>query len=222
MSHDRNARADNRRDGAAEFVRGTFQFHGLCAAFLDKPTGMAQRFLGGDLIRQKRHVADDHRPSRRTRHHARVVNHLVHRDAERIRQTHDDVRARIADEQHIDPGVVHEFRGGIIVGGQHGDLFARLLALPECHRRDTVHDSNLLARDVTRPGPMWAPSGAAQWLLQKPNIRFDDAPDGLRRPRQFRHRLAGQRVDVVRRDFRQRLEYKRPRAKLRMWQRQHV
>ena len=79
----------------------------------------------------ERHVADDVRPPHAAHDRAAVVDHLVERDGERRVVALDDHAERIADEQHVGAGFVEEPRERGVVGGEHGDLLAALLHLPQ-------------------------------------------------------------------------------------------
>jgi cytochrome c551/c552 len=57
-----------------------------------------------------------------------VMDHLVHGDAERVGAAHDDVAARVADQDDVDAALVEDFCRGIVVRGEDRDFFAGLFA----------------------------------------------------------------------------------------------
>ena len=99
----------------------------------------------------------------RAAHHARVVDHLVERHRQRrLVALHDHAEA-VADEQHVDAGLVDEPREGEVVGGDHRDLLAARLSAGECRHGDAsfVHLPPPAVRiRIERPDPCQRSKGA--------------------------------------------------------------
>ena len=55
------------------------------------------------------------------------MNHVFHGDGEGVRVSQHGISQRIAHQDHVDAGVLHEPRRGVVVAGQHGDLFPGFL-----------------------------------------------------------------------------------------------
>ena len=62
---------------------------------------------------------------------AAVVANLVERDRDRVGEPLDDHAERVADEDHVDAGLVDEARHREVVGRDHRDLRAGALACAE-------------------------------------------------------------------------------------------
>ena len=56
---------------------------------------------------------------------ARVVEHVVDGDAERVGIAEDDHAEGVADEDDVGAGGVGDLRAGIVVGGDHADALRR-------------------------------------------------------------------------------------------------
>jgi len=68
-------------------------------------------------------------------------DHLVHADRKRRLVPVDDVCGAVADEDHVDPGIVHERRLQRVVGGDHREALPGSLLCEEEGDRDAVrHD----------------------------------------------------------------------------------
>ena len=57
--------------------------------------------------------------------------HLVHADGHGRVVAEDGHRGGVADEDHVDPGLLDDLRGGVVVGRDHHDRLAGLLHLAE-------------------------------------------------------------------------------------------
>ena len=77
---------------------------------------------------------DDKRATDGAAHGARVVQHLVHGDGQRVFVAEHDHGEGVADEDEVDAGFVDQAGGGVVVGGERGDGLA--LALHFCQRRN--------------------------------------------------------------------------------------
>ena len=71
-------------------------------------------------------------------HGLHVVQHLVHGDRERVLVAEHGLRQRIAHQHHVDAGLVHQARSGVVVGGQAGDGFVAEFLFPQRRGRDLV------------------------------------------------------------------------------------
>ena len=93
-------------------------------AGLQQAAGVAHRLLDAHLIGHERHVGHDERARGAAGHRARVVQHVVERDRQRVLVAEHDHAHRVADEQHVDAGAVEKPRHRGVVGGEHGNLLA--------------------------------------------------------------------------------------------------
>ena len=55
---------------------------------------------------------------------AGVVEHLVESDGQGVLVAEDDHAERVADEDHVDAGLVEQARGGIVIRGERRDGLA--------------------------------------------------------------------------------------------------
>ena len=130
MAHHRDAGGDEPRDELG--VHGAaLELDRVAAALLHQPAGVRDAVLDRRLVGHERHVADDVRAPRRACDRAAVIDHLVERDRQRRLVTLHDHAERVADQQHVDAGFVEQPRERGVVRGEHGDLLAALLHLPE-------------------------------------------------------------------------------------------
>ena len=60
------------------------------------------------------------------RHRARVVQHLLHGDGQGVFVAQHHHAQRVADQDHVNAGFVHQPRAGVVVGGEAGDEFLAL------------------------------------------------------------------------------------------------
>jgi hypothetical protein len=119
---------------------------GLGAAVLHAAHGVAQRLLGGDLVAAEGHVGDHERPPGGTADEAGVVDDLVDRHRQRRLLPLHHVAEGVAHEQHVDARI-EDARKGEIVGGEHREGLAALLAPCERGNGDAV-----LPRGLERDG----------------------------------------------------------------------
>jgi hypothetical protein len=133
-----------------EVQLGALDLHRVRTALLHEPAGVADAVLDRHLVGQERHVPDDHRPFHAPGDGLRVMQHLLHRDRERVRVAQDVVRDRVADEEDRDAGLVEDPRGGEVVGGEHREAGAP--RLPGLQVVDRDHRSRLLGK-CTAVGP---------------------------------------------------------------------
>jgi hypothetical protein len=76
-----------------------------------------------------------------------VVDHVVHRDAERVLAALDDHAEAVADEHDVDSGLVHESCGRRVVRGDHRDALAAGLHPLKVQDRFTRHGCSYDASD---------------------------------------------------------------------------
>ncbi len=88
MAHDRDAHVDEPAHDV-EHRSTTFEFHRRCAA-LQKAARVSNCFLDADLISEERHVRDHEGVLGAAGDGARVVNHCVERNSQRVLMTEDD------------------------------------------------------------------------------------------------------------------------------------
>ena len=134
VPHDGNARADDGAHRVRAFAPA-FEFDRLHARLLQEASRVADGFIHVRLVGHERHVADQQRGLCAARHRAAVMEHLLHRDGQGVGVTQHDHAERIADEDGVHARRVHGERGGIVVGGEHGDGLAARLLLAERERR---------------------------------------------------------------------------------------
>ena len=140
MAHHRDAGAD---EPAHELGvdRAALELDRVAAALLHQPAGVRHALLERRLVRHERHVADDVRAPRAAHDRAAVIRDLVERDRQRRVVALHDHAERVADEQDVGAGLVEQPRERRVVGGEHGDLLAALLHLPEGVDGDALRSS---------------------------------------------------------------------------------
>ena len=109
------------RDGLGH-VNAALELHALGAAFLDHAAGIGDGVCDRDLVGEKRHVADEQSALAAARDHARVVDHLVHGDAEGVVVALHHHAERVTDQQQIRAGTIGDAREREVVRGQHREL----------------------------------------------------------------------------------------------------
>ena len=73
------------------------------------------------MIAAEGHVGDDERAADGAANGAGVVQHLVHGDGEGVFVAEDDHGERVADQDEVDAGFIHQARGCVVVRGERGD-----------------------------------------------------------------------------------------------------
>ena len=124
---DMGAHGDLAVDDGTDAVRHfhtAFQLHGVGARLLHEAAGVHHRVVDAGLIRHEGHIDDDECVLRAAGHSGPVVDHVLHRHRYGVAQTEHDVAERVADEDGINAGLVHEPCRGVVVGGDHRDLLA--------------------------------------------------------------------------------------------------
>ena len=101
-----------------------FHLDRLGAAFFHEAGSVVNRVFGVNLIRPVGHVGDQQRVLHAAAHRLDVVQHLVHRDRERVLVAQHGHGQRVADQRNVDARLVHQARGSVVVCGQAGDGFA--------------------------------------------------------------------------------------------------
>src|SRR5208282_3197233 len=103
-------------------------FDGFGAAFFHEAGGVTNRVFGVNLIGPVGHVGDEQCVFHSAAHGLYVVQHLIDSDRKRVFVAEHGHGERVADEGDVDPGLVDESRGGIVVGREAGDgLMVKLL-----------------------------------------------------------------------------------------------
>ena len=126
------------------------QFHHFGATFFHEARRVENGVLGIDLVRPVRHVGDEQRILHPAPDGLHVMQHLVHRDRERVLIPQHGLRQRIADQHHLDAGVVDQTRNGVIVSGKAGNgIVAEFLLAKR-------GGSYLIAGTVKQTAPEWS------------------------------------------------------------------
>ena len=131
VSHDRNFRVAQAHDQLAALL-SALDLHRLGAGFLDKPRGVAHRFVSGQMVRAIGHVGNEQRALGSAPGCAGVVQHLIHAHRHGVLVAQHHHGQRVAHQDHVNAGLIHQARGGIVVGGQASDALAPLLFLLDC------------------------------------------------------------------------------------------
>ena len=113
-----------------------FQLDGVHAGFLQETPGIPHGFDRRGLVGHKGHVANQQGVLRPASHSFAVVQHILHGDRQGVGVAQDHHAERIAYQDGIDAGLVDRQSGGIIIGRQHADDLAVLLALAQGVRGD--------------------------------------------------------------------------------------
>ena len=130
VAHHRDAGADDARDHLG-VLGAALELDRLHPALGDQADGVPDRLVGRSLVRAEGQVPDQVGALRAAGDGGAVVDHLVHGDRERALLPLHHHADRVADQQHLDPGLVEEAREAGVVGGEHGDALARLLHLAQ-------------------------------------------------------------------------------------------
>jgi hypothetical protein len=124
-------------EAADEFgARGAaFDLDGLGAGLLDEAEGVAGGVAQGGVVGAVGHVGDEEGAAEAAGDGAGVVEHLVEGDGEGVFVAEDDHAERVADQDHVDAGLVDQARGGIVVCGERGDGMAGQVSSGGVRRR---------------------------------------------------------------------------------------
>src|ERR1700687_4012638 len=98
-----------------------FELHRFGAAFLYQAAGVAERFLGTDLIREEWHIGDDQRAPAGPHNGASMIDDFVDGDGERAVLAANHHREAVADQERIDAATVEDPGEWKVVRGQHRD-----------------------------------------------------------------------------------------------------
>ena len=88
------------------------------------------------MVGAKGHVGHQQRMANSAADGARMVQHLVHGDWQSAVITEDGLAQRIANENHVNAGLVDKPRSGIVVCGQRSDGLMGLFSFEEGLRCD--------------------------------------------------------------------------------------
>src|SRR5439155_23898629 len=101
------------------------------------------RFFFTKKIRSIRHVTDKKGATRPAPDRPQVVKHFIHRDRERRIVSQHHLGERVPDQNHVDPGLVHQPRRGVVVRGQTGDLLGVQFSIEDVRNSDLAHGLKL-------------------------------------------------------------------------------
>ena len=101
---------DAMRSIVSATARAALELHRLGAALLDQAAGVGHRVGRAHLVGQERQVGDEQRAAPRPRHHAGVIDHLVHRHRQRGVEALHDHAERVADQDEVDARLVGDAR----------------------------------------------------------------------------------------------------------------
>ena len=117
VTHHRDLAVENRGDGVESFPTA-FEFDrtGTGANQLGR---VAHGLLARHVIAHPRQIADDERVRPSAGHCADVMGHVIGADLERVVVAEHDHGEGVADEDHVDPGAVHDPGARRVVRGDH-------------------------------------------------------------------------------------------------------
>ena len=126
VTHHRDLGVEDRLDGFDAARLSAFDLHRLRAGLDERarrcaPILRPTRGTRGTACRRRRA-----RATRRARRRARVVEHVVDRDAQRVGVSEDDHAEGVADEDDVGAGGVGDLRARVVVRGEHSDPLRRL------------------------------------------------------------------------------------------------
>ena len=105
-------------------------------ARLDKACRVADRLFAAYVVRRKGHVGNQERALHSPPHGAGVVQHLLDRDRQRVFVAQHDHAQRVAHQDHVDAGFVHQARAGVVIRCQTRNRFVFLFFLEKSERSD--------------------------------------------------------------------------------------
>ncbi len=152
VAHHRDAGADDRSCASARGGSAALELDRVAAGILDEAQRRAHRLLVGDLVRAEWKVADEKRRPQPAPHGAREHEHLVEVDADGRRVAQHGHGARVADEDHVDAGLLGGARTREVVGGDHDDRVAAALHLGHAWQGDRQAVDRGGRRDLARMG----------------------------------------------------------------------
>ena len=135
MADDRNLGVDQPLD-QFQATAATLDLHRFSATLFDEADGVGHALGNAGVIGAEGHVGDEHRATHRTANRAGVVQHLVDGDGQGAVEAHHHHGERVADENHVDPRLIDQPRGRIVVGGQRRDRLPEALLLLKMGNRD--------------------------------------------------------------------------------------
>ena len=128
-----------------------FDLDGFRAAFLDEAKRRRQRPVGTPMKSAVGHVGHQQTPPQTAPHGSNVVKDLLDRNRQGGVVTQNNLCQRVADQDEVDRigavgelSFIHPAGGGIVVGGQAGNLFAVEFLLQQ--RTDGHFAHGLIAR----------------------------------------------------------------------------
>ena len=114
MAHHRNFGFHQPRD-AIHAPLAAFDFHGFGAGFFHEAQALRTASASSIVIAAVGHVRDQQRSPHAAAHGARVVQHFVHGDGQRVFVAEHDHAQRIADEHDVHAGFIEQARRRIVV-----------------------------------------------------------------------------------------------------------
>ena len=131
MRHHRNTGPHQCINGVEHVRTAALHLYRGDASFLNRASAVQHCTLDAGLIREKGHVDDHKRPLYAPPHSRRMIDHMIQRDRECRRISHNCSSHRIADKNCIDSRLVDESSKERIVGRHHHDLLTLSLVLGE-------------------------------------------------------------------------------------------
>jgi hypothetical protein len=150
VAHDGDLGVEQRLDHR-EPATASLQLHRL-GAHPYEGGGVGHRVGRAQVVGEPGKVGHDERAGAGPCHRGDVVRHLGDRHGEGVVVAEDDHGHRVADEDHVDAGLVEDPGAREVVGRHHHDRWS---ALARPHRRG----GELLAHAASsRPTPRWLPA----------------------------------------------------------------
>ncbi len=119
MAHHRDLCADDPPHQLRPLA-SAFDLDGLGPGLFHKPDSVGHALALIRLVAAKRHVRHHQRPPHRSPHAARVEQHLVHGDGQRVLVALHDHGQRVANKDDIQPSLIDQPRAGIVIRRHHG------------------------------------------------------------------------------------------------------
>ena len=130
VPHHGDARLDDAADGADNLLPA-LHLQGVGVALLHDADGRVHPLQLVALVGAEGHVHHHHGAAHTPHHALGMINHLVQRDGQRGHVAGHDVGGGVTHQDDVHPRAVHDLCHGIVIRGQHGNLFAPLLHLYE-------------------------------------------------------------------------------------------
>ena len=109
-----------------------FQFDRIAASFLHQTSSIDKGIINRSLVRHKWHINDNQRIFSPTRYRCAVMDHVFHRNGNRVLVSKDHISQRITNQYAVYACFVDQFCRRIIISSQHCQFFAIFLCLLKC------------------------------------------------------------------------------------------